>query len=59
MNELRDLIRSLTPEEKRRLREGLRSVESQLRPLLETQESNAVGGALPKALPTSVSSKSR
>jgi len=59
MNELRDLIRSLTPEEKRRLREGLRSVEAQLRPLLETQESNAVGGALPKTLPTSLSSKSR
>lgn len=59
MNELRDLIRSLTPEEKRRLREGLRSVESQLRPLLEAQDNSAVGGASPKALPTSVSSKSK
>ena len=59
MNELRDLIRSLTPEEKRRLRDGLRSVEAQLRPLLEAQESNTVGGALPKTLPTSLSTKSR
>lgn len=58
MNELRDLIRSLTPEEKRRLREGLRSVEAQLRPLVD-HESKPVGGAVPNAPATSLSSKSR
>lgn len=52
MSDLRDLLRSLSPEEKRALRRGLRKVEKQLlkdpeKPRSETGLSNGEGGFTP------------
>ena len=61
MSDLRSVVRSLTPEEKQRLREGLRSVEDRLTPLLTEQPQDNIpeGGAFSKAAATSSESKSR
>ena len=62
MSDLRSVVRSLSPEEKQRLKEGLRSVTERLTPLLTeqpAQESIPEGGAFSKASCTSSESKSR